>query len=58
MLPFVTMTSSYFIVFSPCPKWRNNSLFGNVIVKVYSLKLEDLSCYKIAVMPNISESLK
>ena len=58
MLPFVTMTSSYSIVFSPCHKWRNNNLFGNVIVNVYSLQLEDLSCYKIAVMPNISESFR
>ena len=58
MLPFVTMTSSYSIVFSPCHKWRNNNLFGNVIVNVYSLQLEDLSCYKIAFMPNISESFR
>ena len=58
MLPFVTMTSSYSIVFSPCHKWRNNNLFGNVIVNVYSLQLEDLSCYKITVMPNISESFR
>lgn len=58
MLPSVTMTSSYSIVFSPCHKWRNNNLFGNVIVNVYSLQLEDLSCYKIAVMPNTSESFR
>lgn len=58
MLPSVTMTSSYSIVFSPCHKWRNNNLFGNVIVNVYSLQLEDLSCYKIAVMPNTSDSFR
>ena len=57
MLPFVTMTS-YSMVFSPCRKWRNNNLFGNVIVNVYSLQLEDLSCCKIAIMPNISESFR
>ena len=39
-------------------KWRNNNLFGNVIVNVYSLQLEDLSCCKIAIMPNISESFR
>ena len=39
MLPFVTMTSSYSIVFSPCHKWRNNNLFGNVIMFIaYNLK--------------------